>query len=143
MNHPVPDPIDEREWQAQEQAMRAARARAAGATGDGGYRAVAEAIVSTPLGAPPAGFAAAVPAELARRARRDRRIATLGFGLLAMAVLATSGAFSVPAWQALRAAVGGDASAWLSTIAGMAALSWACRQVLAMRAAGREDGSFG
>jgi len=143
MNHPVPDPIDEREWLAQEQAMRAARARAADATGDGGYRAVVEAIVSMPLGAPPAGFAAAVSAERSRRARRDRRIAALGFGVLAMAVLVTGGAFSVPAWQALRAAIGGEASAWLSVIAGMAALTWACRQVLAMMAAGREGKAVG
>lgn len=137
MNHPDPDPIDEREWQAQEQALQALRTRAPAAVDDHHYREIAEAIASAPRGMPPAGFAAAVVAELAGRQQRHRRWTTLGFSLVAAAVVVASGAFSVSAWQALHSAIGSETTAWLTALAGMAALSWLCRQALAMIEADR------
>ena len=96
---------EQREWDAQENAMRAERAESA-AEGDAEfeqYRLIARALRTPQLDAIPRDFAA----ETAARALRDQRIANeafeiwLGRGLIALLLLAGAAAIRVYGGEAL------------------------------------------
>ncbi|HZH42631.1 MAG TPA: hypothetical protein VEY50_00885 [Lysobacter sp.] len=124
----------EREWQAQEHALRCERAGAPlGAENArvGAYRLIARALRHPPLEPLPADFAAQVAARAQAAAEADDRLERLlqqllsgGLLLAAAVVVATYGAQWLPAFTALLPAPGGDAGAWLALGAAGVALSW-------------------
>jgi hypothetical protein len=130
-------PIDEREWQAQERALREVRAgaapRDAALGGDDAlvarYRDVARALAVPPASGLHAGFATEV-AQLAAK-RHAAPDAGLERGLLRMLVLAMAlssavvvAVYGVQWWRASAQLLGTDALGWTIAVAACAALSW-------------------
>lgn len=87
--------IDEREWQAQEQALRDRRAGVAATDGDGSdYRLIDAALRRAPPPALPMDFAAAVARQLARQPKPaiDARL-EMGLTVVMLLTLAIAGLF--------------------------------------------------
>ena len=129
-------PVDEREWQAQERALREVRTGTASRDATPGddalvarYRRVAHALRVPPTSGLHAGFAA----EVARLAATQEATPDTGFerGLLRALVwaMALSSAvvvavYGVQWWQAWAQLLGADALGWTVAVAACAALSW-------------------
>ncbi|WP_448097558.1 hypothetical protein [Luteibacter yeojuensis] len=122
---------DEREWEAQERGMRAAR-------GEGpadldplalNYRKVASAVISHPVGAPPGDFVARAAAHVARHEGGiERPLSRVLLAVFAVALVAAAVIYGAPYWQVFQQP-GEPASGWV--LAGLACvvLSWVSRQL--------------
>jgi len=135
MNSHEKFPVDEREWQAQERALREIRSgmgpRDASTGGDetlvARYRRVAQALRVPPPSGLHAGFAAEV-ARLAGQAAPDTGIERGLLRALASAMALSSAvvvaAYGVQWWRALVHLLGSDALGWTLAAAACAAMSW-------------------
>lgn len=143
MNHehdlpPFDDPAQEREWQAQERAMRAERLRLDPAAGDARmrrYRLLARTLREPMPDALPADFAqrmaAQVAATPARRHAADTRLESALASALA-AVLLAAGAATLaiygnawlPSFRDLLPAAGAPATSLLLALGGCIGASW-------------------
>lgn len=125
--------IDEREWEAQERGMRAARGRDAGSLDVVAlnYRQVAEALISAPLGEPPDSFAAAVVKHAARHdAGIERLLSRILLAVFLVATIMLGVLFGEQWWQSLHQTLGDDAQGWVLTGIGCVTLSWLFSRVL-------------
>lgn len=131
LDRPGNDAIDEREWQAQERASRAARLHLAAADVDPGYRRVAQVLRQAPPVALPADFAS----QLARRVgasapdlRVERWLLRGVLLVLAVAVpvvLLRYGGTGTEVAAAVFPALSQAAPGWMLALAGCVGLSWA------------------
>ena len=140
------DPLDAREWMAQERGLRAARtgeaddpasaARDPRADIEAGrdYRRVASAIATAPRSLPPADFAAAVAARAGAPANGFERnlAASLLLLLGAAAPIAALSAIG-PAWHALRFGLGGSTLGWAAVVAACMGITWTVGQLRTLR----------
>ena len=131
---------DEREWEAQERGMRAARGQAPADLDPLAleYRTVARAVLSHPVGAPPGDFVARAAARIARHEGGiERPLSRVLVAVFAIALVAAAVIYGTRYWQVFQQA-GGPASGWV--LAGLAcvALSWLSRQLAVI--ARRPDG---
>lgn len=130
------DERDEREWQAQERALREARAglRAPLDADDrvrAQYRAIAEALRAPPPVSLPTGFAADV-ARLARarapanapEAGLERWLVRALVAAFVLSALLALGAYGARLLAMLEDGVGTQGLQWLGVLAGCVALSW-------------------
>jgi hypothetical protein len=134
---PVNERVDEREWQAQERALREVRAgmapRDEALGGDeilvARYRHVARVLAMLPAPGLHAGFAA----EVARLAATRHAVPDAGFelGLLRALLLAmvlssavVVAVYGVQWWRASAQLLGTDTLGWTIAVAACAALSW-------------------
>lgn len=127
-------PVDEREWQLQERALREERDGAPG--GDdpvlAQYRQVARALRAPLADALPADFAAQVAARASARARTDGRLEQVATQLLlatlAFAGVVTAALYGGAWWRAsialLPASHADVALQWALAIVGCLGLSW-------------------
>lgn len=134
--------IDEREWQAQEDGMRAAHGDAPAETGSStdlpaaaNYRLVAQALRSSPANQPPADFADDV-AQLAA-VRSDAGFEHLLSQVLVLAftvsLLVVAALYGQRWWQLVHQALGGDALAWLLPSLVCLGVSWVVGQLQPIR----------
>ncbi|MBB6189669.1 hypothetical protein [Rhodanobacter sp. MP7CTX1] len=149
MNHPIDDtipPFDdearEREWQAQERAMRRERLHLDSAGDDARvqrYRMLARALREAPQDSLPADFARRVAAKAtsapAGNVVTDRRfefilIASIAIALVVavVAVIALYGDAWLPPISAMLPVPGAMATRWLLAFAGCIGLSWLLAQ---------------
>jgi hypothetical protein len=132
---------DEREWEAQERGMRAAREQAPADLDPLAleYRKVARAVVSHPVGAPPGDFVARAAAHVARHEGGiERPLSGVLLAVFAVALVAAAVIYGARYWQVFQHS-GEPATGWM--LAGLACvvLSWVSRQlaVIARRPSGR------
>ena len=139
----APQTVDEREWQAQERAMRAGR-RAPSLDDDddvqaASYRAIGRALRAPPMAPLPAHFAADVArcAQAAHDAGAERVERILTHALIAMLGLSAGvicmiyGAQWLPAFETAMPDGGG---AWLALVAACAGMHWTMERWQARRA---------
>ncbi|MBB1473010.1 MULTISPECIES: hypothetical protein [unclassified Luteimonas] len=130
-------PIDEREWQAQERAMRRS---APGGHEDplvAGYRKVAAAARAASPPELPEDFAAQVAALVGGEARAvpdgrlERVLLRILLALLPVALAAVLVLFGARWWQAASGVLGEDALRWLLVALACAVVSWGIDRVRA------------
>lgn len=151
---PSPDSIDididfdhprvQREWQAQERAVREERLGLPLARGDdadgarvAGYRLLARALRHPPLERPPADFAAQVARHVqagpAFEERVERWLLRALLAVLALAAVGVAALYGAAWWPALAAfpqALPAGAGAWASALLACLALSWLLQGLL-------------
>lgn len=117
--------IDPEEWQAQEDALRAALSGQRAAPDATDYLRIAQAIASAPQSGPPMRFARDVTLRIARHdAGIERWVSRVLLASLALAVLAIGAMFGPAWWSAIKQSAGPTASGWLLVAAGCVAASW-------------------
>lgn len=141
MNHddaPFDNPMHEREWQAQERALRAERLGLDPSNGDERvrrYRMLARALREPMPSALPADFAQQMVARVAAAPARSKAygshfefaligalVATLA--VAAIAVIADYGSTWLPAFRQLPPAVGSPSMNWMLALGSCIAASW-------------------
>jgi hypothetical protein len=117
--------INPEEWQAQEDALRAALSGQRAAPDAIDYLRIAQAIASAPQSGPPLRFTADVTLRIARYdAGIERWVSRVLLALLALAVLAIGAMFGPAWWGAIKHSAGPTASGWLLVVAGCVGVSW-------------------
>lgn len=142
-------PIDEREWQAQERGMRAARGQASAETDTSNtagtadmptahYRAVAHALRTAPGSEPPIDFAISVAGLATPRsdAGLERTLSRILLAVFAVSSLVVLALYAPRGWQSVRQAFDGDGLAWLLAGIGCLLVSWVFAQLRAIEPAG-------
>ncbi|MDQ0008175.1 hypothetical protein J2T07_000334 [Luteibacter jiangsuensis] len=132
---------DEREWEAQERGMRAARGQAPSDLDPLAldYRKVANAVISHPVGAPPGDFVARAAAHVARHEGGiERPLSGVLLAMFAVALVAAAVVYGARYWQVFQQP-GEPASGWMLAGFTCVALSWVSRQlaVIVRRPGGR------
>lgn len=129
--------IDEREWQAQERGMRAARGDDAGVADSltAHYRVVARALQSTPGSQPPVDFASSVAQLAVTRSEPglERMLSQILLVVFALSSLVVVALYGGRWWQSVHQAFGGDTLAWLLAGTGCLVVSWVFGQVRSIR----------
>jgi hypothetical protein len=117
MTSDKPLPIDEAEWQAQEQALRSQD-----------DRVLASALASHRVGEPPADFAASVVASVAlHESATERRTIRLFLAAFAVVISVAVALYGASCWQALNALPGDHSRGWVVIGLACIVLSWVPR----------------
>ncbi|MFK2877642.1 hypothetical protein [Rhodanobacter hydrolyticus] len=141
MNHDIPpfdDPAQEREWQAQERALRAERLGLDPSNGDGRvrrYRLMARALREPLPSALPDDFAQQMAARVATAPARDEigdsRSEFILMGLLGVVLVVAAGVVTadygaawLPAFRLLLPQPSSSATEWLMALGGCVAATW-------------------
>jgi hypothetical protein len=125
-------PIDEKEWEAQERGMLAARRGNAGGLDAAGesYRVLAEALDAAPLPGPPMDFAAGVLAQVARQEEGfERVLSRLLVGVFVIGALVVTGIYANEGLQLAEPVLGRGTPNLLLLGVGCVAVSWMGRRV--------------
>ncbi len=131
MNSSKDTPLDEREWEMQERAMRAAHDQGDSESNpaSASYRRVADALRSAPHGQPPTDFASAIVMQIKQQNTHLERTLCSGlFATLAASSVVVTALYGEQWWQALQG-MGDGALQWVLACTGCAALSWMIRQL--------------
>lgn len=130
MNHGNDLPDEQDEWLAQERGMLAARGSGSIASDAMAerYRVLCEVLVSAPVAEPPADFAAAVSARIARRDAAVERVMTFVlFCALVVSIIAVAGLYGGQVLEVFRARLSADSMTALFLALGCVAITWAIR----------------
>jgi hypothetical protein len=125
-------PIDEREWDAQERGMHAARRAPIDPldTESEAYRRLAEIMDSAPIPGPPANFAASVVAQVARQEEGFERLLWRGLvGAFAVATVSVLLIFGEDYFRLVSPVLGPGMPNLLLIGGGCAVLSWMGRRL--------------
>ncbi|TBR39361.1 MULTISPECIES: hypothetical protein [Dyella] len=127
MSTPDKHDIDEREWAAQERAMRAPRHTAPSDEMEASYRWVARAAASQPLSGPPADFAASMAAAIVGTESRFERLLSR---CLFLVFLLVAGVVTLVALKLAGDAMSASGDLrWMVAGAGCIAVTWGYKQL--------------
>lgn len=132
MNSSKDAPLDEREWEIQERAMRGTHDHREPDPdpASASYRRVADALVSAPHAEPPTDFASTVALQIAQQNAGIERMLCRGlFVTLAASAVVVTALYGGQWWQALQGALDDGTLQWVLAGAGCMALSWMISQL--------------